>query len=151
MQLQINPADEVPIYRQIVHQVRAAVAGGYLKAGDKLPSHRELGEELVVAPLTVKKAYEVLERDGVVETADLRLQLAEAQSYLAGVAEAATDERTPIDWTVAEGRPAEEITQFVKENDVDLISLTAFGAAAGLVMFVFAVYRLQHATEKASS
>ena len=68
MQLRINPGDEVPIYRQIVHQIRAAVASGYLKSGDRLASHRELGEELVVAPLTVKKAYDVLEQDRVVET-----------------------------------------------------------------------------------
>jgi GntR family transcriptional regulator len=64
----VNPGDELPIYRQIVRQVTDAVAGGRLRPGDKLPSHRELAEELVVAPLTVKKAYDELEARGLIET-----------------------------------------------------------------------------------
>lgn len=66
--LHVNPADELPIYRQIVRQVVDAIAGGRLRPGEKLPSHRELSEQLVVAPLTVKKAYDELERDGSIET-----------------------------------------------------------------------------------
>jgi GntR family transcriptional regulator len=69
MRFQINPGDELPIYRQIMRQVVDAVAGGQLGPGDKLPSHRELSEQLVIAPLTVKKAYDELERDGYIATA----------------------------------------------------------------------------------
>lgn len=65
MQLYVNPGDELPIYRQIVRQIADAIAGGRLEAGARLPSHRELAEELVIAPLTVKKAYDELERDGL--------------------------------------------------------------------------------------
>ena len=68
MQLIINPADELPIYRQIMRQITEAIAGGRLKAGDKLASHRELSEQLVVAPLTVKKAYDELEALGYIAT-----------------------------------------------------------------------------------
>ena len=68
MQFQINPAGELPIYRQIMRQITEAIAGGRLKAGDKLASHRELSEQLVVAPLTVKKAYDELEALGYLET-----------------------------------------------------------------------------------
>ena len=68
MQLFINPADELPIYRQIMRQITEAIAGGRLKSGDKLASHRELSEQLVIAPLTVKKAYDELEAQGFLET-----------------------------------------------------------------------------------
>jgi GntR family transcriptional regulator len=68
MQLLINPSDELPIYRQIMRQITEAIAGGRLKSGDKLASHRELSEQLVIAPLTVKKAYDELEALGFIET-----------------------------------------------------------------------------------
>lgn len=67
MQLVIDPADGLPIYRQIMRQIMEAVAGGRLKAGKKLPSHRDLSEQIVVAPLTVKKAYDELEALGFIE------------------------------------------------------------------------------------
>lgn len=66
--LYVNPGDEVPIYRQIVRQISDAIAGGRLKPGDRLPSHRDLAEQLVIAPLTVKKAYDELEQQGLIET-----------------------------------------------------------------------------------
>ena len=64
----VNPSDELPIYRQIMRQIVEAIAGGRLKTGEKLPSHRELSERIVVAPLTVKKAYDELEALGFLET-----------------------------------------------------------------------------------
>lgn len=67
MHIRIQPSDELPIYRQIVRQVLDALAGGRLRGGDQMPSHRELAERLVVSPLTVKKAYDELERDGYLE------------------------------------------------------------------------------------
>jgi GntR family transcriptional regulator len=66
VQLLINPSDELPIYRQIMRQITEAIAGGRLKSGDKLASHRELSEQLVIAPLTVKKAYDELETLGYI-------------------------------------------------------------------------------------
>lgn len=68
MQIIVNPADELPIYRQIMRQITEAIAGGRLKSGDRLASHRELSEQLVIAPLTVKKAYDELEALGYIET-----------------------------------------------------------------------------------
>jgi GntR family transcriptional regulator len=64
----INPADELPIYRQLMRQITEAIAGGRLKSGEKLSSHRDLSEQLVIAPLTVKKAYDELEALGYIET-----------------------------------------------------------------------------------
>ena len=68
MDLVVNPSGETPIYRQIMRQITDAIAGGRLKAGEKLASHRELSEQLVIAPLTVKKAYDELEALGFIET-----------------------------------------------------------------------------------
>jgi len=51
-----------------MRQITEAIAGGRLKPGEKLTSHRELAEQIVVAPLTVKKAYDELEALGFLET-----------------------------------------------------------------------------------
>jgi GntR family transcriptional regulator len=66
--LYINPSDELPIFRQLIRQITDAIAGGHLRPGDRLPSHRELASQLVIAPLTVKKAYDELEREGLIGT-----------------------------------------------------------------------------------
>jgi GntR family transcriptional regulator len=66
---QVSTTSGVPIYRQIVEQVRARIAGGRLVAGDFLPSVRDVAEGLQVNPMTVSKAYSLLEHDGVVELA----------------------------------------------------------------------------------
>src|SRR5450756_360309 len=51
-----------------MRQITEAISVGRLKAGEKLPSHRDLAEQLVIAPLTVKKAYDELESLGFIET-----------------------------------------------------------------------------------
>jgi DNA-binding transcriptional regulator YhcF (GntR family) len=65
--IHVLPNSGVPIYRQLIDQIRAQVAGGRLAAGEFLPSVRQVAEELQVNPMTVSKAYSMLERDGVVE------------------------------------------------------------------------------------
>jgi GntR family transcriptional regulator len=63
----IDPSSGVPVYRQLMDQVRFLIASGRLAPGDPLPSTRSLSAELGVNPMTVSKAYGYLERDGVVE------------------------------------------------------------------------------------
>ena len=63
---EINATSGVPIYRQIVDQVHALVAGGLLKEGDLLPSVRQVAQTAAVNPMTVSKAYSRLETEGVV-------------------------------------------------------------------------------------
>ena len=65
--LTVVPSSGLPIYRQLVDQVRARVAGGRLAPGELLPSVRQVAEHLDVNPMTVSKAYSILEREGVVE------------------------------------------------------------------------------------
>src|ERR1700747_83545 len=68
MHITVHASDDLPIYRQIMRQIMDAIAGGHLRGGDRLTSHRELAEQLVIAPLTVKKAYDELESLGFLET-----------------------------------------------------------------------------------
>jgi GntR family transcriptional regulator len=67
LSIHVSPNSGVPIYRQLMDQLRAQVAGGRIAAGEFLPSVRQVAEELQVNPMTVSKAYSLLERDGVVE------------------------------------------------------------------------------------
>src|SRR4051812_15843065 len=64
---QVFPTSGVPIYRQLVDQVRRNVASGRLQVGDFLPSVRSVALELEINPMTVSKAYSLLEREQVVE------------------------------------------------------------------------------------
>ena len=68
MHIHISTSDGVPIYLQIVNQVRYLVASGRLAAGAELPPIRTLAEQLTVNPNTVARAYRELERAGVVTT-----------------------------------------------------------------------------------
>jgi GntR family transcriptional regulator len=68
MLFHIEPNSSIPIYEQIVAQVIFGVAEGTLRVGELIPSVRDLGEKLVVHPNTVAKAYQELERKGVVTT-----------------------------------------------------------------------------------
>jgi GntR family transcriptional regulator len=63
----LNPQSGTPIYRQLVEQVRRMVAGGQLAAGAELPSVRELALEHAVNPMTISKAYSLLEAEGLLE------------------------------------------------------------------------------------
>src|ERR671926_82011 len=67
MQIHISSADGVPIYLQVVNQVKYLVAAGRLAPGDELPPIRTLAERLLINPNTVARAYRELEVAGVVE------------------------------------------------------------------------------------
>ena len=63
----VDPHSGVPVYRQLMDQIKFHVASGLLKPGDELPSTRTLSAELGVNPMTVSKAYSYLEMEGVIE------------------------------------------------------------------------------------
>lgn len=65
--VQINTGSPEPIYRQLIEQVKRRVAAGQLRAGDEIPSVRELAQALAVHPMTISKAYSLLEAEGVLE------------------------------------------------------------------------------------
>jgi GntR family transcriptional regulator len=62
-----NPSSGVPIYLQLMEQVKHGIETGALRPGEQLPGLRPLAEELVINPNTVAKAYRELEHEGVIE------------------------------------------------------------------------------------
>ena len=68
MKIIINSSSMVPIYEQIMDQIKARITAGDLKENDMLPSVRTLAKELKISALTVKKAYDNLEQDGFTVT-----------------------------------------------------------------------------------
>ena len=62
-----NPSSGVPIYLQLMEQVKHAIETGALRPGEQLPGIRPVAEELVINPNTVAKAYRELEHEGVIE------------------------------------------------------------------------------------
>ena len=67
MLLRPNPSSGVPIYLQLMEQVKHAIETGAVRAGEQLPGIRPLAEELVINPNTVAKVYRELEHEGVIE------------------------------------------------------------------------------------
>ena len=67
-QLRLDLHSGVPVYRQIIDQVRAGIAAGTLAAGDQLPTVRQLAVDLAINPNTVMRAYRELELGGALET-----------------------------------------------------------------------------------
>ena len=65
--IQINPHSGVPVYRQIIDQVKFLISGGGLEKGEQLPSIRDLARQLTVNPTTIAKAYELMADEGLIE------------------------------------------------------------------------------------
>ena len=80
MQIIISNNADKPIYEQITSQVKAMIMNGELQAGDTIPSVRFLAKTLHVSVITVRKAYEELQRDGFIETAVGRGSFVSAQN-----------------------------------------------------------------------
>ncbi len=67
MLIVVDPHSGVPVYRQLMDQIKFHIASGILKPRDELPSTRSLSAELGVNPMTISKAYSFLEREDVIE------------------------------------------------------------------------------------
>ena len=63
----LNPASGVPLYLQLIEQVKHAIETGAIRAGEQLPSVRQMAENLVINPNTVARAYRELEHEGIIE------------------------------------------------------------------------------------
>ena len=63
----LNPQSGIPIYRQLMEQARRMISSGQLRLGDALPSVRELATTHAVNPMTISKAYSLLEAEGLLE------------------------------------------------------------------------------------
>jgi GntR family transcriptional regulator len=67
MLIRVNPASGVPLYLQLMDQVKHAIETGAVKAGDQLPTIRKVAEDLVMNPNTVVRAYRELQHEGIIE------------------------------------------------------------------------------------
>ena len=121
MQIRISESDGVPIYQQIVNQVKYLIASGQLGLGEDLPPIRSLAEQLLVNPNTVARAYRELELAGVVvKRRTTGTYVSEAGSRLA------REERLRIlteriDTLLAEAHQlavhTDEVIQLIRERD----------------------------------
>ena len=68
MHIILNNSSMIPIYEQLISQIKADIISGNLKEGDALPSVRTMAAELKISALTVKKSYDKLEEDGFIAT-----------------------------------------------------------------------------------
>lgn len=68
MNISVSPNNPVPLYQQIVDQIKAKILSGELQPGGSLPSMRQLAEELLASVITTKRAYSELEREGLIIT-----------------------------------------------------------------------------------
>ena len=72
MEIVIDTSDSVPVFAQLIDQIKKAVLGGELSSGATLPSIRQLANDMGLNHNTVAKAYRLLERDAVIETKGYR-------------------------------------------------------------------------------
>ena len=117
----LSPAAATPLYRQMVEQVTHAVAAGALRAGDELPSVRTVAHDYVVNPMTVSKAYSLLEQQGVVERRRGMGMIVRAKSSVA-IAERLTLLQPALDHAAAVARqlgiaPDDALTVFRQTLD----------------------------------
>lgn len=89
--LTVDPRSGVPIYMQIVEQVKRSVALGVLAAGEQLPTVKQLALDLTVNPNTVARAYRELERDEIIDTAVGRGSFVRGNGAAASSSAASTD------------------------------------------------------------
>lgn len=117
--LHVNPSGEIPIFRQIIRQITDAVAGGKAAPGERLPSHRELASHLVIAPLTVKKAYDELERAGLITTVRGKGTFVSATPPVTGAREKRERLRDPAQQLLSQaalsGVPFSELVDLLQE------------------------------------
>jgi GntR family transcriptional regulator len=87
----VDPHSGVPIYLQLIEQIKRSVALGVLAPGEQLPTVKQLATDLTINPNTVARVYRELERDAVIETSPGRGSFIRANGGLGNATRAATD------------------------------------------------------------
>lgn len=104
----ITTGSSEPIYRQLVEQVRRLVAGGQMAPGDGMPSVREVAQALALNPMTVSKAYGLLEMEGLLtRQRGMGMRVAERPGAAHGAAERAALLRPTLERAALEARQLE--------------------------------------------
>jgi GntR family transcriptional regulator len=101
----VDPRSGVPIYLQLIDQVKRLVAMGALKPGEQLPTGKQLALDLTINANTVARAYHDLEREGIIETTPGRGSFVRSNGEASTVRRNLDDvARTALDQAVREGR-----------------------------------------------
>jgi len=123
-QFEIHPSSGVPIYRQLMDQIRLLIASGRLSPGDLVPSVRQMAEELQINLMTVSKAYARLEADGILER-DRGIGMRVKASTVSGSSTERLEQIRPLvdqlatlSWQLK--LPGDQVLQLVK-NSLDLL------------------------------
>jgi GntR family transcriptional regulator len=131
MQIHISTADGVPIYQQIVNQIKYLVSSGRLRAGEELPPIRTLAEKLVINPNTVARAYRELESAGIVEKRRTAGTYVSDQGSPLAKRERVKILTERIDALLAEARqmdiPFEEIVKLAERRHAAMLSTSTEG------------------------
>lgn len=106
MLISIDPSNRIPIYEQIVRQVKYNVANGALVSGQQVPSVRDLAKMLAINPNTIQRAYQLLQSDGVLETVRGRGQHVSAGARRSCVSQRANLIRERLELVVEEALQA---------------------------------------------
>ena len=118
MQIILNHSSMVPIYEQLMEQIKSDIIQSELKEGEALPSVRTLAGELRISALTVKKAYDKLEEEGFVTTVHGKgtyVSASDKQLALEARQKAIEDDFDKvIDRAISMGMSKEEISEVVK-------------------------------------
>jgi len=101
----VDPRSGIPIYLQLIEQIKRLVAMGALAAGEQLPTVKQLAMDLTINPNTVSRAYHDLERDGLIETTPGRGSFVRSNGVTGDVRRNLGDvARTALERAVREGR-----------------------------------------------
>jgi len=122
MMLRLNQSSGIPLYLQLMEQVKHAVETGALKSGDRLPTIRKLAEDLVMNPNTVARAYRELEHEGIIELKHgSGAFISESTAWRAKVSKKAQAVvQSAVERLLASGLSASEIRRLV-ENELALL------------------------------
>src|SRR5262252_272986 len=112
MILRLNPSSGIPLYLQLIEQVKHAIETEAIRAGEQLPSVRKMAEDLVINPNTVARVYRELEREGIIEVRhgagayvrDSVVSRTKLMRKAQGVVESAVDRLESLDLTEDEVR-----------------------------------------------
>ena len=121
MDIIISNSSNDPIYLQIVKQIKAMIMNGELKAGDPLPSMRNMALQMRISLITTKRAYEELERDGFIESYTGKGSFVKAQNQEVMREESLKQIekllQTALDKAKTSGVSTDELIDIIKELD----------------------------------
>ena|ERR1700722_7418254 len=133
LHFQINPNSGVPVYRQMMDQVKYYIASETLKPGDQLPSIRELAQKLAINPTTVVRVYSDLEHEGVIEMRHGKGAFVTESGHHMSAAERELTLRKLARQLAVEavqmGAPAGQVLKVVREELADLMEREETGPA----------------------